>query len=125
AMPEGEAKANQARSGAELQGQELTRSDVFGGLRQAGDQRRVVQRVEDPGGDVGGLHGSGCARTAASSTSAPQPGAVGIARWPSTILVGQVRKSSPQGTASTSSSRMRRLGTTAQKAAAISVASGL
>src|SRR5262249_31365861 len=68
------------------------------------------------------LHDQGCARRTSSSTSAPQPGAVGIVSLPSAISGTAVVSCSRQGTSSTSTSRMRTFGIAAHHCAEMKVA---
>src|SRR5262249_17889336 len=57
----------------------------------------------------------GCGRSAASSTSVPQPGLVGSTISPFSTWRGMVRNFCFHGTSSTSSSPMRKFGTAAAK----------
>ncbi len=59
------------------------------------------------------------ARTAASFTSMPQPGALGSTSSPFSITGTEVTNSSRQATLSMSISMMRKFGTTAEKCALI------
>ena len=63
----------------------------------------------------------GCFFTASSLMSAPQPGLVGMIRWPFSMRGGSVTRSSFQGTSSMSISMIRKFGMAAQKWALISV----
>src|SRR5262249_24013670 len=101
------------------------------GLRKAVAEHdeRPVARLGDVDANAVGLDGAvadlgaharrfgGCAFTAASLTSVPQPGPVGKTRCPFTILGTVVTSSSYQGTTSGSISMIRRFGTIAQKCA--------
>jgi len=64
----------------------------------------------------------GCARTASSFTSAPQPGPCGTISSPLSMTGAAVTRSPFHGTSSTSISMMRKLGIAAQKCALIRVA---
>src|SRR5207344_109199 len=66
-------------------------------------------------------HFGGCLFTTSSLMSAPQPGFVGMIRWPFSMRGGAVTRSSFQGTSSMSISMMRKFGIAAQKWALISV----
>src|SRR6266542_1266138 len=105
-------------------------ADHLGGLEVlrhlAGNQGVAAQFVDhmtSPLTDVGygcGFRG-GCARTASSLMSAPQPGRVGTISSPFWMTGGWVTRSSFQGTSSISISMIRKLGMAAHMLALIRV----